>query len=284
LSLDEFHQWLKIAVQKGAEALASGGRRYLKDPSPNFAPDPSHQLRLVIANNDFFGVRNLALLYRSRYFFIRKKMCSPEQPTALILTAFTPPGFDVGLAEARIINNIIFKPFDKLILKQHLEYALTGHQPLTSTTISARKLKSRIEVVKRISLESVSELGFTTFNDHTIAVGAISKYYSDLFNASDKRSLLARCTSSREVSPGEFFCEFTFVGDDNAQISSLRREIFKNKEHKNIEFQNPESDNPLRVLILDKDEHFFQDLKEHLTQKIRNSEFYFYPRHCGDGQ
>ncbi|WII71589.1 hypothetical protein QJS83_14055 [Bdellovibrio sp. 22V] len=275
LNLAQFHEWLKVAVHEGPKALAPGGQKYKDDTSEDIEPASTHELRLVVAKNEFLGVQNIGLIKRAQEFFLRKKMCSPQEPTALVLTAFDSPDFDIGLAEERIINNVIFKPFDKLILKQHLEYALTGHHPVNTSTVAAMKIHSTIEMLKEVSLNSISEIGFTTLNNHEIKLGAMTKYYSDSFKSGNKRSIFAYCNSCKELSPKEFLCEFYFFGADNDQISQIRRTILQDKNHEAKDVQNTHG-NPLKVLILDEDMPLNVEMKGFLSEKFSNVEVFSY--------
>lgn len=274
-SLAEFHEWLKVSVSEGALALATGGRTYKDDTGPPLEPSSSHQLRLVIAKNEFMGIQNLGLIKRAREFFLRKKMCSEQELTALILTAFDSPDFDINLAEERIINNVIFKPFDKLILKQHLEYALTGHHPVTSTAVASMQINSTIEMLKEVSLNSISEIGFTTVNNHAIRIGALTKYYSDSFTTDSKKSLLAYCHSCQEIGPEQYLCEFLFFGADNQQVSQIRRNIIQNKNH-TLDTVHQSSDTKKRILIMDEDVPLSMEQKTFLSERFTNSEVYTY--------
>lgn len=274
-SLNQFNEWLRVAIQTGPRSLAVGGQPFKEDKSEPVLPSSTHELRLIIAKDEFFGTKHMNLIKRAQEFLLRKNICSAQDPTALILTAFDTPEFDIKLAEERIINNVIFKPFDKLILRQHLEYALTGHHPVSSDTISPIKISSIIEMLKTVSIQSISEIGFTTLNNHEITIGAKGKYYGDLFISGDKKSALAYCTSCKEISPKEFLCEFHFFGLDNEQISQIRRHILQNKLHQKNELKN-NSFATTRVLLLDENENNTQELKRFLQEKISNIEFFCY--------
>lgn len=274
-SLSQFHEWLKIAIQSGPKALAIGGSKHKDDNSENPEPSSSHELRLVIAKNEFMGIKNMNLLERARDFFIRKKLCAEYEPTSLILTAFDSPDFDISLAEKRIINNVIFKPFDKLILRQHIEYALSGHHPLNSSTVAAMKIQSTIEMLKELPPPSVSEIGFTTINNSEIKIGAFAKYYSESFKTDNKRSVFAYCKSCKQISDKEFLCEFRFFGIDNTQIGQIRRNILQNKSHETSELKNTHG-KAVRILILDEDAAAGTELKGYLVEKISNGEIYTY--------
>lgn len=274
-SLAAFHDWLKVAVHEGPKALATGGEKFSEDTSPDLEPSTTHELRLVIAKDEFLGTQNMGLVKRARDFFIRKKMCSEAEPTALILTAFDSPDFDISLAEERIINNVIFKPFDKLILKQHLEYALTGHHPVKTGTVASFQMNSKIEMLKEIQLHSVTEVGFTTINNHEIKIGALTKYYGDLFITDAKKSMFAYCHSCKQLNEKEFLCEFLFFAAENSQISAIRRHILQNSAHETNELHNNRGVKT-RVLVLNEDAYINSDLELFFKEKMHNADVYFY--------
>ncbi|MFS4460116.1 hypothetical protein [Bdellovibrio sp. HCB2-146] len=267
-NLAEFHEFLKTALTEGPKALAVHGHRHSLDQGDPVEPTVADELRLVIAKDEFLGTQNMGLIRRARDFFVRKQMCSIEEPTALIITAFDSPDFDIKLAEERIINNVIFKPFDKLILKQDIEYALTGHHPLQSSSdIATMKISSTIEMLKEVPFESVSEVGFKTINNHEIRIGSTSKYYDKLFQTEHKRGIFATCISCKEVSEKEFHCEFAFLGADPAQIQQIRKHVLQNKAHKTIPFNNSQKAQ-FNIIIFDEDAGVVSDIKSLLEEKF----------------
>lgn len=268
LNLAEFHEFLKLGMAEGPLALAKSGQRHELDLIEPVAGTPTDTLRLVIAKDEFMGTQNMGLLRRLREFLIRKQMCSAEEPTAAILTAFDSPEFDIKLAEEGIINNVIFKPFDKLILKQHLEFALAGRHPLeNASTVATMKLSSSIEMLKEVPFESLTEWGFRTVNNHEITIGKIAKYYDGLFETDSKRGLFATCISCKEINEKEFLCEFAFLGADLAQIQKIRRHILQNKAHKQTPFTNAQGV-PFHILICEDEQAKANDLKLILEEKF----------------
>jgi hypothetical protein len=275
-SLADFHEWLKLAAHEGSLALAKGGQPFHLDTSPPVAPAANHELKLVISKDEFLGTRNLNLARRARDFFIRRKICTAEDPTALILTSFDNPSFDIKIAQDRIINNVIFKPFDSLILKQDLEYGIIGRHPIKDgTTIASFKVNSTIEMLKEAPIKSLSEIGFTTINNAEIQIGVLSKYYSPLFEAENKKSMFATCYSCKQLSEKEFSCEFHFFAAETPQIAQIRRQLLTDKSHTLEEFQNSQ-DAQVRVLILDETGPAGLDLKVFVSERFSNSEVYFY--------
>lgn len=283
-SLAEFHEWLKVAITEGPLSLAKGGKAHDLDPDKDPSPTSTDELRLVIAKDEFLGTRNMSLVARARDFFIRKKMCSEAEPTALILTAFDSPDFDIKLAEERIINNVIFKPFDKLILKQHIEYALSGRHPVKSGTVAAMQIKSIIEMLKEVSLNEISEIGFTSHNNHEIRLGALTKYYSESFRAKNQRSAFAYCIGSKELGPEKFICQFHFFGLNNLQISEIRKHVMASSSHQmeNIKNVFPTKS---RILLLDDNPQNLTDFQNVLSERFDNAEVFTYSSYgqlCAD--
>ncbi|WP_413561263.1 hypothetical protein [Bdellovibrio sp. HCB209] len=271
-----FHEFLKTAVHEGAKSLANAGSKHPLDLSDKTEPSIADELRLIIAKNEFLGVKNMGLIRRARDFFIRKKMCSEQEPTALIITAFDSPNFDIKLAEERIINNVLYKPFDKLIVKEHLQYALTGHHPVTSSTLTATKLSATIEMLKDIQFMSLSEIGFTSMNNHEIKIGAVTKYYSESFTSDNKKSILAVCVACKEISMKEFLCTFQFIAADPGQIAKIRRDILQNKNHFTHDLQTPKSAVKTRIILLNDDDLLDIEFKTMLTQRFQNVEVFSY--------
>ena len=54
-SLADFHEWLKVALTEGPKSLANAGFRHALDTSDAIEPASTHELRLVIAKNEFLG-------------------------------------------------------------------------------------------------------------------------------------------------------------------------------------------------------------------------------------
>ncbi len=272
--LEQFHNWLKIAMNEGPLSLAKAGTNFSTDTSTS-SPNKEDTLRLVIAKDEFLGTQNMSLIRRARDFFIRKNLCTQFEPTSLVLTAFDSPSFDILLAEERIINNVIFKPFDKLILKQHLEFAIGGRHPLDGSTISTIQVSDKIEMLKRSHFVEINETGFTTKNNHAISIGAITKYYADIFTANTKRSILAYCNSCTQNGPEDFTCQFLFFAAEPAQATSIRKHILQNPKHQLLELKT-QSAKAKTALILEEDINSGLELENLLKQKFSNIDTFVY--------
>ncbi|MFN9067404.1 MAG: hypothetical protein ACK5V3_09260, partial [Bdellovibrionales bacterium] len=206
-SMEQFHSWIGQAVRSGNASLFEGGQRLANDSKPLLlGPEADDHLLLLISKDEWLGSRHMALVRKTRDMFIRKKICTSEDPTRLVITTFENPNFDIKLAEERIICNVLYKPFDELILKQLLHFALKGHHPSSESFVHVVQVKHEVEMTKEASLEAVGDVGFVTRSPRSIEVGKIAKYYGEVFRGRGRAHVMARCMAC-EPHP-EFQYEF----------------------------------------------------------------------------
>lgn len=211
-NLAEFSTMVKSIMTHGALALQ-------KD-------EGAVRVVLVIARLESIGMGRLSLLEKTRDFFMRRGVCTPEEPTRFVLTAFDDPNLKFDKLKQPILANILFKPFDRLILEAHLMLAIPQVKS-SLETLANQKTKAPVEMLKTVNLESMTELGFTSRSQQALEVGSISKYYGKEFVSERHRSLMARLISCRPIPPDnkEFELEFRFFALDSVQIANLRKRI-----------------------------------------------------------
>ncbi len=276
--LEDFQEWMNLALREGRSALNLGGHPLSIDTGSTTSTSGDDELTLLIASTDILGVKNLSLLKRAKLYFIRQKICLEENPTSFLLTTFEDLDLSMQPADELIVSNVIYKPFDMLILKQHLEYALLGRKPLTSSTIAPLKINETIEMLKSVKVTKVSEIGFRMQSRTEIPVGSVTKYYSDYFGSDTKSSIFAVCTSSTPISAKEFQCDFNLFATDNKQISKIRRNIFANKKNVPVEVKNDSSED-FNILILDTENKLALDLRTILFDTFTNAKIYIFNNH-----
>ncbi|PIS11782.1 MAG: hypothetical protein COT73_02165 [Bdellovibrio sp. CG10_big_fil_rev_8_21_14_0_10_47_8] len=274
-ALDHFANWMKTMMTTGPAAIALGGE------VPAFVEqepvvEEAHQLVLVISKIEYLGVEQLELLRKTRDFFIQRKICTKEDPTAFVLTAFEDPEFNIIDLEDRILNNVIFKPFDRLILIQHLTFAIDGRHPPSKNTIASQKTPAVVEMLKDIELEELSDVGLVTRSYREITVGSISKYYGKSFKSDRQRSLFAICQSCvpHPKDPKAFLAAFTFFAADPTQISNFRKKT-RDRNAQVSEFQWTQlpigvQSPDVHVLLLDEEENTQSGLLGYLDKAFQN--------------
>jgi len=276
-SLEEFSKWIKLVMVEGPEALPKGGQAPENQVEPSGGP---HQLQLVISKNEFFGAKHLSLLRKTRELFINKGLCTKEDPTSLVLTSFDNPDFDIKLAEDRIINNVIFKPFDKLILQQHLTFAIGGRHPASAYSVHNMKTTAAIEMLKEVEMEALSDVGFVSISNRPINVGALAKYYSPAFTSLQHRSMMAlcvRCEPHPEIKD-QFRCGFTYLAADSFQITSIRKQV-RQKDIKPFSYQwltKPPLSMPIEIAVISAEENLGQNFKDNIDKNFSNAQVYHF--------
>lgn len=260
-SIGEFTKWLELLVKSGPAAVDIG-------------PGTPNQLALLISKFEFLGPQRLELLRKTREYFVMKGLCTKEDPTAFVLTGFHDPNFSLKELEDRILNNVIFKPFDKLILSQHLIFAIDGRHPPSKKTIVSQKSDAIIEMLKEIKILDVSEIGFTTNSYREVAPGAVSKYYAE-FAATKKVKSFMGVVDKCEADPkkqGEFLLTCRFFGRDPEQISSIRRFLSGNKSKKSVRVGKGTGGTTIKCLVIGEEDR--KDVVATLQARFQNLTVY----------
>lgn len=131
------------------------------------------------------------------------------------------------------IYNILYKPFDSLILKESLNIALKAGKNSKTVEIKPQAAKAFVAILKEIELISICELGFVTMNEGEIPQFSYSKYFSEIFSYGKKQSVWAQCLMSIPVpnKPGYFINKFQYVAIDPAALLTIRKYIQTNKKN-----------------------------------------------------
>lgn len=250
-----FNAWLKTFDQDGAPALVKAGSS-LDDSLKNVFTDikfeelkksnqkvnrqnvPAEHLLLFVTKYEFLGDHPMQIINDLISKFTLKNVCTTDQPTAIVVTGFDDPKFKIKQYENILISNIIYKPFDRLILLEHIRYAMTGRQPVREHLVHSQATSATIEMLKEIKMEYLTETGFITKSDQAIPAGSIGKYYSEYFVSPKLKSTIAVCTTSvkNPQNPKEFLCFLRYYGIENDQLNTIRKTLkdFKAKPQKPI--------------------------------------------------
>lgn len=279
-SLEKFVRWIKLVMQEGKAAIAKGGVSLKPDAESPEGDD--HELSMVISKNEFLGKNQLNLLRKTQKLFIAKGICKAEDPTAFVLTAFDETDFHIKELEDGILSNVLFKPFDQLILQQHLICAIDGRHPPSQTTVTAQKTTAVVEMIKDVPLLNVSETGFITVSSENIKPGVVAKYYSPHFMTQTSRSVFAKlrsCTPSK-TQPGLFDCDFSLLAADATLISNLRRKLRdpKTKTELGKTSSRGDSGKGLKIAIVDPDETQNEGLQGLIMKRFINVQAFGYEK------
>jgi hypothetical protein len=294
-SLEDFAKWIRLLMMEGHEALPKGGIAPTGQVEKEGDVGP-HTLSLIISKNEFLGAKNMSLLRKSRDMFITKGICTKEDPTSLVITSYENPDFDIKLVEDRIINNVIFKPFDKLMLQQHLTFAISGRHPPSQYSVHNMKTSTTIEMLKEVEFEAISDVGFISISNRPITPGSVAKYYSSSFTSLKHRSMMALCLrcDPHPERADHFRCAFTYLAADSFQITNIRKEV-RRKDAKVFEFEwiskipvvkgkldlfatkPPPPPPTLDIALISREEDISQSFLDFIGKQFSNAKVHHYP-------
>ncbi len=235
ISLEEFSNWIGLFVKDGLAAIEIAGVRVAQDTEIETISSEK-TIRLLVCKSEILGAHSISLLSKTVDLFARKGACTEEEKTSVIVTAFDHEQFDLKPMEVKFINNVIFKPFDALVLEEHLRYALIGRRKPTDENFKSNKLEAQVEMVKDIPCEGFSDLGFVTVSDAEIKTGDVNKYYSDEFASEKIRSVMAKCIKSiaRGGDLSGFLCWMEYFALDDGQVKKFRKELFNDYPNQHL--------------------------------------------------
>lgn len=198
-----------------------------------------------------------------------------EHSVQLILTAFDDheasfegTGELVSYIDTAVFN-IVLKPFDQLLLKQNILLALKGKGPLAVETLYSYESNAKIEIIKEIETECLTELGFRTISSREIEIGKIARYYGQPFEWSEHNSVFAYCYDNHphEIE-GKFSCGFSYIGIANEQLSAIRRNITKSKDKSPLYFSTDNLLESSHALVFSRDRKTINALENLLEEKF----------------
>lgn len=259
-NLMELFEWFQIFTKTGSRAISSGGQShsYVKQEL-SFENEENH-IAMIIFKDGIILPSHLGMLQKLQKSFVEHNVCSKENPTRFVITAFDDPSFQISSWAQPGISNVIFKPFDKVILQQHLIYALAGHMEPTLNVLERQQAKVYVELLKEIQIDAISDVGFLSSNEQEIPVGSICKYYGSMFLTEKHRSVFARCVKSEldPKNPKKYISTFLYFALDQSQITNLRK-YSRSKDLKALEYRWAPLEKKFipefNLILLDEEEH-----------------------------
>lgn len=217
-------------------------------------------------------------LWKKIVHFIRSKQDPEEIPTRLLLSAYVDAEnkIDFEAFYDPVIFNVLVKPFDKLLLRQYLDISLNSQGKIEAKNLYGHTTKQAIEIIKDISLDRLTELGFRTYSSRPIPVGKIARYYGEVFSGPKGNSVFAYCYKNVEVKESQqklYHSSFSFFGIAKEQLSSIRRLIQGDKKKIKLELETEENPNIRnRAIVLSKNSATSSSVKNILQEKFSNLE------------
>ncbi len=151
--------------------------------------------------------------------------------TEILVTLFDDPSQPVKKLRASIIKNLIYKPFDPTIFKEHTRFVLFPSQKVKTQFVHTTVSKSKLEYLKKFNFTQLSEAGFKIGKEYPLVVGNAYKFYHPLFQHQKVQHAWGRIVNEDVNS-----YEVAFVKITAAALSNIRRKIVGTK----LRFKNPQ--------------------------------------------
>ncbi len=275
-SLEQFSKWIKMFLESGPQALAVAGTPLRKESRIDAVISDDDRLALIISDNEIFGSQHIKLIRRFLEMVKQKGASNPDHLPSFLVTAFESPNFDFMPLQTPEITNVLFKPFDQLILTQLISFALSPGKSPAKAEVYNLQTDAVVEMLKDVELEHISDLGFTTRAKRMIDVGSFGKYYGANFTSPTRTSVFAKCVECipHPVHKGEFQALFSYFGNNVVQISQLKK-LIKRSAFFNVPFQwNLEGPTtPKTAIIVGSGTPDGQDLMMRLKNQYSNINF-----------
>lgn len=152
---------------------------------------------------------------------------TPEAITALkdsykcdiLISLFDDPKFSKN-AHTWPIQNLLYKPFDLTILKEHTRFALMKNKKVQTQYVHTTRSKAEIESLKKLKAIHLTETGFKIAKTQPLNIGNVYKFYHSLFANNKQQHIWGRVVSESDAS-----YELTFAQLNPVILSAIRKKI-----------------------------------------------------------
>jgi hypothetical protein len=235
-ALEEIDPKLEVVQFRNSTSFLNWMEK-LQNQDPEISPAvPADQFLGLITAIDTWKLKDVRLIGKFKSLFVQKKMAEKEDDLFVVFTGYESPTFKKKRFEYKSVHNFIFKPFDKLLLKQMLDVAVKGRQAIKTHYTHVQKIKLQIEMLKEIQLSCIGELSFKTISDKKVEIGTISKYYADFFETKQHRSALAQVIGFNQPE-GQALADvqLRFFALDQAQSFNIQKLAQEHKTRRTLE-------------------------------------------------
>ncbi len=148
----------------------------------------------------------------------------------VLVSLFDDPTKSVRKIESSIAKNLIYKPFDPTIFKEHTRFVLFPKQKIKTLFVHTTVAKNKLESLKKFKFTQLSELGFKIEKQYPLQMGKAYKFYHPYFQYQKNQHVWGRVVNEDAES-----YELSFAQMSNAALGNVRRKIASVKQR----FKNP---------------------------------------------
>lgn len=201
--------WSDVAVELGHEVLLFQSLQHFKTEFEK--PENINKvIAIIIISQDqvkgdlISELKNLKEKYKSE----------------LLLSVFDDPLKPIKKIETLPVQNIIFKPFDLTILKEHTRFAILRGQKLKPLYVHTTQSNTEIESLKKFKILQLSEFAFKIDKAYNLEINKCYKFYHPLF--ANKKGQHAW---GRVINSAADHYELMFAQTHTTVLSQLRRKV-----------------------------------------------------------
>jgi hypothetical protein len=178
--LDPLAQPLKLHVQVFPSLEAFHEAR--NPPTADQTPSPIPNLALTILDLDCLTSISVASLTQFQKTYGGR----------LVVTGFHDEAHPFKGIETWPVANVLFKPFDMILLREHLKFAIQPGVLLRAEAVHSITETLQVEKIRRHHLMALSDFGFRFKSTSSFIMGHPYRFYHFIFKDQNKLSLWAK--------------------------------------------------------------------------------------------
>ncbi len=274
-NIKEITEWFETTFIKGkglqvdddediADSIIKNEERIEKFPT---------EIPLIISDHRILGPKHMSLIKKMSDYFKSKKLLGARDRMGVVFVAREAEEVSVKPFLNGFIDNIIFKPFDRLVCKERFKWAIQGLEALQKEELYKEKPVTPVEMIEDHDLIQISELGFQIFVKAKVAVGSISKFYGEIFGTDIKNGIFARCIDCRAhpSDKSKFVASYTYFGINNNSIKAMRENIQKSEKKGVVDLTDHDLGATVGIVVVSENPETTKRLKETIAADYLNT-------------
>lgn len=213
---------------------------FLKDKKENRI---NEEIKLMILNHDTLGAHPLETIEQ-----IKK-----ENSCDVVACLFSDPAKSHRKTGSWPVLNILYKPFDLTILKEHIHFALLPNQKVKPLFVHTTQGKSEIESLRKFRISELTEFGMKLDKFNVLTLNKAYKFYHPIFSHSSHQHIWGRC-----VAETDSHYEILFTQVSPEILINIRKKVNScvTKNKKSIWLGKKENQNskPTLLIFLDQED------------------------------
>jgi hypothetical protein len=189
----------------------------------------------------------------------------------ILLSMFDDPLKPLKKVSTFPVRNIIYKPFDLTILKEHTRFAIMSEKKIKTQFVHTTQVEATIESIKKFKMSQLSEFGFKIEKNYPLEKNKAYKFYHPLFANKKNQHAWARLLNETDTQYEMHFCQSVSV-----VLSQLRKKVASSKSKVNSPVwagANANKQTALTIALQISDEAVANSTQELLTRNFKDLTF-----------